>query len=70
MIAGKDARHARSASTGLCRLRNRAQRIKQPNIRVRPFLKFFRHNAVLIDLSELSTRISIFIYLDNVYPYL
>ena len=27
--------------------------------RVRPFSKLFRHNPVLIDLSELSTRISI-----------
>ena len=31
------------------------------------FSKFLRHNPVLIDFSELSTRISSFLNLDNVY---
>ena len=35
--------------------------------RVRPLSKFFGHNPVLIDLSELNTKMPSFSKLDNVY---
>ena len=56
-----------TAREGLRPSNGRDDRRERTRSRVRPFSKFLKHNPVLIDFSELSTRISSFLNLDNVY---